>query len=168
MKMSKKDYVKPNKIFFDPDWELSKVYEMQEEFFEKGELALGCIVAVNNRLFKRGFLDLPGYIIYTFDGYYEDNLEEFEELADEVYDLSGTKQEDKSLKKIAYLLEDMMENDFGIRLPLEMTGGREVFFSSIMFNRKYLPGKKLTGSVYPLHILRGRKPDAMLIPHWYW
>lgn len=168
MKMSKNDYIKPNKIFFDKEWVMSNIYEMQEEFFEKGEFALGCIVAANNKLFKRGLLDLPGYIIYTFDGYYEENVEEFEELANEVYDIGGTRQEDKSLKKIAYLLEDMMENDFGIRLPLEMTGGREVFFSSIMFNRKYLPGKKLPGRVYPLHILRGKKPDAMLIPHWYW
>lgn len=168
MKMNKKDYIKPNKIFFDPEWELSKIYEMQEEFFEQGEFALGCIVAANNKLFKRGLLDSPGYIIYTFDEYYEENMEELEGFADEVYDLGGTKQENKSLKKIAYLLEEMMENDFGIRLPLEMTGGREVFFSSIMFNRKYLPGKKLIGRCYPLHILRGRKPDAMLIPHWYW
>ena len=136
MKMNKKDYIKPNKIFFDPEWELSKIYEMQEEFFEQGEFALGCIVAANNKLFKRGLLDLPGYIIYTFDEYYEENMEELERLADEVYDLGGTKQKNKLLKKRAYLLEEMMENDFGIRLPLEMTGGREVFFSSIMLNRK--------------------------------
>ena len=40
MKMDKKDYIKPNKIFFDPDWELSKIYEMQEEFLKKVSLRL--------------------------------------------------------------------------------------------------------------------------------
>ena len=49
-----------------------------------------------------------------------------------------------------------------------MTGGREVFFSSIMVPRKYLPGKKIDRRVYPFNILRGKRPDAMLIPHWYW
>ena len=65
-------------------------------------------------------------------------------------------------------METEVERVFGVRLPDDMTGGREIFFSSIMVNRKYLPGKKIDRSIYPFNILRGKRPDAMLIPHWYW
>ena len=169
MEMSKKDYVKcPKKFLYDETDDLLKVYEMQEEFFKKGQFALGCIVQANVKLFSRGILDLPAAIIYTFDEYYDDKFEELEELSSKVFNLIHTKQENKILSEIDYNLEAETERLYGVRLPDEFTGGREVFFSAIMINRKYLPKKRLIGSVYPLNILRGRKPDAMLIPHWYW
>ena len=49
-----------------------------------------------------------------------------------------------------------------------MTNGRDVFFTSVMIPRKYLPKKKVDRAVYPFNILVGRRPDAMLVPHWYW
>ena len=49
-----------------------------------------------------------------------------------------------------------------------MTNGRDVFFTTVMIPRKYLPKKKVDRAVYPFNILVGRRPDAMLVPHWYW
>ena len=65
--MQDRDYLKVKRSWYDDDEELLNLYDMQEEFFEKGEFAIGAIVAANNRLFKWGVLDLPAYIIYTFD-----------------------------------------------------------------------------------------------------
>lgn len=168
--MQDRDYLKVKRSWYDDDEELLNLYDMQEEFFEKGEFAIGAIVAANNRLFKWGVLDLPAYIIYTFDKYYNDvdHMEELENIADQIADLGGKRQEDKNLKQIAYAMETEVERVFGVGLPDDMTGGREIFFSSIMVNRKYLPGKKIDRSIYPFNILRGKRPDAMLIPHWYW
>lgn len=169
--MDKRDYVKL-KIgwLYDKEDELLNVYDMQEEFFEKGEFAIGAIVVANEKLFKKGMLDLPAYIIYTFDEYYNDinHMDELENIADQMADLGGKRQEDRVLKEIAYAMETEIERIFGLKLPEDITNGREVFFSSIMINRQYLPGKKIDRRIYPLNILRGRRPDAMLIPHWYW
>ncbi|MGN1032952.1 MAG: hypothetical protein ACI4PU_05780 [Intestinibacter sp.] len=168
--MQDRDYVKLKKRWYDEDDELLNLYDMQEEFFEKGEFAIGAIVMANTKLFKWGILDLPACIVYTFDEYYNDSehMRELVSIADQMYNLAGKRHEDKVLKQIAYVIESEVERLFGIRLPDDITGGREVFFTTIMVNRKYLPGKKLDRSVYPFNILRGRRPDAMMIPHWYW
>ena len=104
--MQDRDYLKVKRSWYDDDEELLNLYDMQEEFFEKGEFAIGAIVAANNRLFKWGVLDLPAYIIYTFDKYYNDvdHMEELENIADQIADLGGKRQEDKNLKQIAYAM----------------------------------------------------------------
>lgn len=169
--MDKRDYVKLKmKWLYDEEDELLNVYDMQEEFFENGEFAIGAIVVANEKLFKKGILDLPAYIIYSFDEYYNDvnHMEELEKIADQMANLGQKRQEDRSLKEIAYAMETEIERVYGVRLPNDITGDKDVFFSSVMINRQYLPGKKIDRRIYPFNILKGKRPDAMLIPHWYW
>lgn len=168
--MQDRDYVKLKATFYDEDDELLNLYNMQAEFFEHGQFGLGAIVMANTKLFKWGILDLPAYIVYSLDEYYNDaqHMQELVNIAGKIYDLKGRRQENETLRQIAYAIELETSREFGIKLPYDMTSGRDVFFTNIMINRKYLPKKKLDRKVYPFNILVGRRPDAMLIPHWYW
>lgn len=168
--MQDKDYIKLKKMWYDEEDELLNMYNMQAEFFEHGKHALGAIVIANEKLYKWGILDLPACIVYSFDKYYNDaeNMKELDNIANQLADLRGRRQENNTLKQIVYILESEVERAFGIKLPYDMTNGRDVFFTSVMIPRKYLPKKKLDRAVYPFNILVGRRPDAMLVPHWYW
>ena len=168
--MQDKDYIKLKKMWYDENDELLNLYNMQAEFFEHGQRALGAIVAANEKLYKWGILDLPAFIVYSLDEYYNDveNMQELVNIAYQVGELSGRRQEDNNLKQIVYALETEVDRAFGIKLPHDMTNGRDVFFTSVMIPRKYLPKKKVDRAVYPFNILVGRRPDAMLVPHWYW
>ena len=95
-------------------------------------------------------------------------MKELDNIANQLADLRGRRQENNTLKQIVYILESEVERAFGIKLPYDMTNGRDVFFSTVMIPRKYLPKKKVDRAVYPFNILVGRRPDAMLVPHWYW
>ena len=168
--MQDKDYIKLKKMWYDEEDELLNMYNMQAEFFEHGKHALGAIVIANEKLYKWGILDLPACIVYSFDKYYNDaeNMKELDNIANQLADLRGRRQENNTLKQIVYILESEVERAFGIKLPYDMTNGRDVFFSTVMIPRKYLPKKKVDRSVYPFNILVGIRPDAMLVPHWYW
>lgn len=168
--MKDKDYIKLKKMWYDEEDELLNMYNMQAEFFEHGKQALGAIVIANEKLYKWGILDLPACIVYSFDKYYNDaeNMKELDNIANQLADLRGRRQENNTLKQIVYILESEVERAFGIKLPYDMTNGRDVFFTIVMIPRKYLPKKKVDRAVYPFNILVGRRPDAMLVPHWYW
>lgn len=168
--MQDRDYIKLKKMWYDEEDELLNMYNIQAEFFEHGQHALGAIVAANEKLYKWGILDLPAFIVYSLDEYYNDveNMQELVNIAYQVGELSGRRQEDNNLKQIVYALETEVDRAFGIKLPYDMTNGRDVFFTSVMIPRKYLPKKKIDRAVYPFNILVGRRPDAMLVPHWYW
>ena len=168
--MQDKDYIKLKKMWYDEEDELLNMYNMQAEFFEHGKHALGAIVIANEKLYKWGILDLPACIVYSFDKYYNDaeNMKELDNIANQLADLRGRRQENNTLKQIVYILESEVERAFGIKLPYDMTNGRDVFFSTVMIPRKYLPKKKVDRAVYPFNILVGIRPDAMLVPHWYW
>ena len=46
---------------------------------------------------------------------------------------------------------------------------KEVYFTSIFVDRRHLPEKKLVPeTVYPMIVLFDSRPDAMIMPYWYW
>ena len=91
------------------------------------------------QLYKWGILDLPACIVYSFDKYYNDaeNMKELDNIANQLADLRGRRQENNTLKQIVYILESEVERAFGIKLPYDMTNGRDVFFSTVMIPVSY-------------------------------
>lgn len=128
--MQDKDYIKLKKMWYDEEDELLNMYNMQAEFFEHGKHALGAIVIANEKLYKWGILDLPACIVYSFDKYYNDaeNMKELDNIANQLADLRGRRQENNTLKQIVYILESEVERAFGIKLPYDMTNGRRCIF----------------------------------------
>ena len=46
---------------------------------------------------------------------------------------------------------------------------REIFFTSVVVNRDHLPyGLLMPQVTYPMIVLPNNKPDAMILPHWFW
>jgi len=141
---------------------------IQQKFFKEGKVAAGALVQANTLLFKRGRDALPANYIYSTDPYYMENPEELAELANALFDTKGEQGYLPSIQKLADLLADEFERIYCYRLPKAITEGRDVFFTTVIVDRKHLPEKKITGGIIPFLVLAENKPDAVILPHWYW
>lgn len=147
-------------LLFDP--------MLQRKFFKQGKVALGALVQANILLFKRGSDNCPADYIYTMDSYFLDNPKELEALALALFETKGDEGYLPSIQKLADLLEDEMERVFCYKLPRNVTEGRNVYFTTVLVDRSHLPHKRLIDSLKPMLVLPDNKPDAMILPHWYW
>ena len=150
--------------------ELHKIYEKQNDFWEYGKIALGCVVQANTRLFSIGNSDnCPANFIYTYDEYYYENPEKFHALAHDIYSLKGAEEFDTDEEKyISNLLLSEYKRDFHISVPQSMTEGHEVFLTTVMVDRDHIPMHKLCNFFYPMLTLENDLPDAIILPVWYW
>ena len=154
---------------YEPD-ELYMLFDpmLQMKFFKEGKVALGALVQANELLFKRGSDNCPANYIYTRDPYYTEHTEEFHALAMDLFQTKGEAGFIPSIQKLADILADEEECTYCYKLPRNVTEGREVYFTTIMVDRDHLPGKKLAEGLKPMLILPYSKPDAMILPYWYW
>lgn len=141
---------------------------MQQRFYTKGEIALGAVVQANELLFERGRDNCPANFIYTKEPYFIENPDELDILASELFSTKGDRGYRPSIQKLADLLADEYERIFCYKLPKDLIDNKEVYFTSVFVDRKHLPGKILSERIYPMLILPDSKPDAMILPYWYW
>ena len=139
-----------------------------KRFYTEGKVALGALVQANTLLFSKGKDDLPANYIYSTDDFFTTHPEELLALADALYDIKGDIGFRPSLQRLANLLEDEYERIFAYKLPRDVTGNRDVYFTSIFVDRRHLPEKKLTDNLLPMLVLDGAQPDAVILPYWYW
>lgn len=55
-------------------------------------------------------------------------MKELDNIANQLADLRGRRQENNTLKQIVYILESEVVRAFGIKLPYDMTNGRGCIF----------------------------------------
>lgn len=139
-----------------------------KRFYQEGKVALGALVQANTLLFDKGKDNCPANYIYTTDTYFTVHPKALESLADALYDIKGEQGYRPSLQKLADLLDDEYERIFAYKLPRDVTDNRDVYFTSIFVDRRHLPEKRLVGNLLPMLVLEDSKPDAVILPHWYW
>lgn len=141
----------------------------RRKFYKEGQVAVGAIVQANVLLFKRGKEDLAANFIYTTEPYFIKKPDELLYMAEELFSTKGDRGYLPSIQKLADLLGDEGECIFRYRLPRDLMDNKEVYFTSVVVSRHHLPGKKLIPEVvYPMLVLPGSQPDAMILPYWYW
>ncbi|WP_310604285.1 hypothetical protein [Anaerosporobacter sp.] len=147
---------------------MNGVYEQLKDYFTHGEIAISCIVQANVLLFEKGRTDCPAGIIYSFDPYYIDNPYELKSIASDIFSLKNTTGNKEEIQYFVDVITDEYVRVFRKKLPSSFTQGREVYFTCIMVQRKCIPYRRLTQSIYPALILEKDIADAILLPKWYW
>ncbi len=177
----------PNNFLRCPDWALPEFdeygnyteepseflplfdIELQKRFYTEGRIAIGAIVQANTLLFQRGKIDSPANFIYTMDPFFIKNPHELIGLAGQLFSIKGREGFIPSIQKLADLLADEYSITYSYRLPRNVMDDRDVFFTTVVVNRDHLPYGVLTPQVtYPMIVLPDNKPDAMILPHWFW
>lgn len=120
----------PNKIFHD------------RSVIATGKIRYGYVVEANNEMFRFKNLQtiaLPGVVIYSTDEYFDTNPLALKKIANELY-----------YNKRHNMLRNELKYFTARRLPDELTGGRDVYMTTIMFYRLHLPLGHLTDSLLPI------------------
>lgn len=144
------------------------VYRQQDHLLEQGQVVWGCIVQANTLLFKTGRGDHPAAVLYSPDPFFDEDVDLLLRIAYGIYSLKGTLPLDETLARFAHMITNEMERQLRLPLPLGMTEGREVFYTTIMVPRKHLPDRKLSQGVFPLLISPEQTPAAMILPSTFW
>lgn len=147
---------------------LLSIYFRQGTLRKTGEIVWGHIVQANNELFSRGFDDLPADVIFSFDPHYDDAVGELGQIASDLFALKGTKPEDPSARKIARNLTSEITRSWKLPVPAYLTGGREVFMTTIMVIRAHIPNRHLSESYFPLLVHREKTRVALVLSKRYW
>ncbi|MGL5676431.1 MAG: hypothetical protein ACRDDX_08450 [Cellulosilyticaceae bacterium] len=146
-------------------------FDQREELIRDSKLVLGVLVMANTLLYEAdNNYDCPAVFLYSTDPYYEENIQVLEALADEIYsyrelpDIEILRDLDK--KWVVDRLNKEEEPIFNEKLPYGLTEGREVYLTTMIVMREYIPGRVLQSRVYPLLIKEGIKM-GMLFPSSY-
>ena len=119
-----------NKVFYD------------RSVIATGQIHYGYLVQANSELFHFKNLQtvcLPGVVIYSTDDYFDAHPLELKKIADALY---ANRRSNMLRHELSYFTAQ--------RLPDELTDGRAVYITTIMFYRLHLPLGYLTDSLMPL------------------
>lgn len=135
----------------------------------KGEVVYGQVVLASSILFSEQESESsPAVVLFSTDKHYDGNLYELEELSDYLYDLTQCSEVPLNLKEITDMLIDVNVYFLNKKIPVEYTGGREVFITSIPVDISHIPYGYLRGSVLPIIINPKRTKATMILPKEYW
>lgn len=147
---------------------LGEIYKDNELLRTEGKVVWGHIIQANQLLFDpEAKENCPAAALYSLDPYYDGNLEELEVIAGSLFDIKG-KSTSKNLQKFSDMLADETTIQMKLKIPHELTGGRDVFYTSIMVHRNQLPFPFLATSAFPLLVHESKTKSTMILPVKYW
>lgn len=144
------------------------LYRERARLLRSGRVVWGTLVQANELLFQPATADLPAAALYSPDRHYDDKPEELGRIAQALFALKGTTPADPSLQKLAHDITDELERSYNLRVPDLLTGGREVYLTTIMVHRRHLPGGYLTQGLFPLIAHPASTRATMILPARYW
>lgn len=151
-----------------PDDLLSGLFENKWELIKHGNIVWGQIVQANNLLFRPGFDDCPGYIVFNPDPTVEPNLDLLEHVAEAMMTLKGTTPDNPELAAVAKSLTDEMTRCLDTKVPDIIAGGQHIYHSSIFITRKHLPNQRLSRLVMPIVVNPQPPYYCVPLPSRYW
>lgn len=128
---------------------------------QKGKIYYAALVQVNSAAFKRSndpsSAILPGVVVYGTDEYYESHPQELKKIAKELY-----------ANKRNNILRNELKYFSNVRVDDSLTGGREVYMTTIMIFRKHLPLQYVTGWLFPVIAAPGESTSVFVVDADYW
>lgn len=143
-------------------------YRQRNEIFQNSLVCWGRTVQANVRMFRPGDSDSPAAWLYSLDPYYDEALDELDEIAGSLFDLKGEETGDAELQFFADTLEDEYERHMRLPVPRSLTGGREVYYTCGMVIRKHLPIPLLAAGFFPLIVAPSTSNNTMILPSEFW
>jgi hypothetical protein len=147
---------------------LKHLYRAQQGLLDHGHVVWGWIVQANRLLMHPGTTDSPAAVVYSDDPYFDASPTELSDVAEQLFDLKGRGGVDKDLQWFAYMLADEVIREPKVQVPLRLTAGRRVYFTSIVVMRAHLPRGVLARPLVPLLIRPERTPWTLILPSHFW
>jgi hypothetical protein len=161
-----------------PPWKFPKGYPLLTWFentsilLNRGRLVWSHVVQANNMLFTEGPHSAPGDIVYDPQGIL--TPDELAPVAKSLFALREQEQQPNpdapggaELCAIAKHLNSETTVEFGLPVPRHLSA-EPLLFSTIFFERKHLPGGKLTHSYFPVLIHDQLPGFAVVLPARFW
>ncbi|MFD5110057.1 hypothetical protein [Streptomyces cinereoruber] len=147
---------------------LAQILKDQNLLLAEGRLVWGALVQANSALFERGRDDLPAAVIYSPDAVFDDSPDLLLDIAQKLYRLKGTRQQDPELAAFSRMLASEMDREMQMEVPRRLTGSVTVYCTDIIVARRHLPGRVLNEQVFPLLIAPERTAMTMMLPSRFW
>lgn len=147
--------------WLDPSAPLNQVYRDIRTLQAKGKVVWGRVVQANSMLYEPGRTDLPAVVVFA-DG---DGVgpHELAWIAVRLY-----ASRDEPIDRLSQLVDDERADFFRYPGPAWLTGGREVFFSTMMFFREHLHQGHLTSRDFPLVVAPEHTRAVLALPYDLW
>lgn len=155
-----------------PSWAfdspIMNVFNNKNTLLKQGKICYGALLQANSMLFKSGLGNNPAVILYSFDSYFEQNPQELRQLGAELFKYKNMTACPPELQYTISLIKNERSHIQNLKLPLNFTKGREVFFTVVMVVRKHLPRRKITGYIFPVLAAPEICKGAIILPKNYW
>lgn len=137
--------------------------------FKHGKLGWGYIIQVNNLMFEASPLNCPGDILIWNDQKPVDR-ELLEDIATQLYELKGYSEflDDPEEKEYAARMEDELTRSYGLKVPESINKGLDIKVSTIFFQRKHIPNRVITSSLFPILYLDTHPMVVVMVPYKFW
>jgi hypothetical protein len=149
---------------------LANIYRDYKLLLEQGLVVWGQIVQANSVLFEKGPDDAPAALLFSMDSDFDGNIQSLEEMAQYMYSFKNedTSEMSEELKHFIDVISDEYIRVFNQPLPDDLTGDKEVYFTSIMIHRKHIPGRCLKQGAFPILAAPSLTDQVMPLPEKYW
>ncbi len=138
------------------------------KLIDEGTVYWGAIVQANPDLFEVGTVDLPANLVFSRSAYFDSHPEHLFRIARSLFKLKDTYPEEPVLRKAAAIVTDEHNCVSDWRLPYVLTNGHQVYLTSILLYRSWLPGRVLDFPVVPIVALARAVAGCMLAPKDCW
>lgn len=147
--------------WLDPSAPLNQVYRDLRTLQAHGKVVWGRVVQANSMLYEAGRTDLPAVVVFA--GSDAIGPHELAWIAGRLY-----ASRDEPIDRLSQLLDDEHADFFRYPGPEWLTGGREVFFSTMMFFREHLHQGYLTSRDFPLVVAPEHTRAVLALPYDLW
>jgi hypothetical protein len=156
----------------EPGWakgdDLHRFFTNAPALLRDGYVTWGHFVQANELLFAPGPHNCPGEVIYAADPRAPLPPANLEHIARALFDLKGTAPAAAEERTIADYLANERIRVFGLPVPNSFDARAPCRISTVFFERRHLPDRKLTLSYFPLLISGREDGAAMVAPARYW
>jgi hypothetical protein len=159
---------KPNWMIKENDRRFESIYDEQDLLYSHGRIVLAHLVQANTLLFEPGKDDCPACIVFSEDTYFDENIDEMSEIANNLYILKDTAVEDLELKEFADVITDQMTALYNVQLPNSITNNKLVYYTTIMVKRSHLPNQYLKLGWFPILVCPEKTKASIILPCKYW
>lgn len=147
---------------------LACVYRDRKTLLVQGDIVPAHIIQANVGIYSPGNDDLPAVVVFSFDPFYEQHINDLGTIADELYDYKGEQVADLELSQFVEAITDEHQVIFNAKIPGALTGDRAVYYTTIMVHREYLPVNYLKTQWFPLLVKPDAVESAIILPAKYW
>jgi len=161
-----------------PDWipegdPLLKIYDEAPKLLDRAKIVYAAVVGAAPGIYEDGEDEnetAPGGVLYSMDHYYDYNPAALCAISDHINSYSCTEYIDQAPDNVRPILRLLMKTRviYRLKLPVSMTRGREVYFSSILFFRCHLPNGKLDCELVPIFAWPKEFETCIMLPSQFW